>query len=313
MVDRRLGRGLDFFLSGGRKPQDADRGVTPTEQAQAQPQDAAQPVPPGKDQVRDVALDQLVPNPFQPRRVMAEAELRELADSIKATGILQPIVAREVDGKLQIVAGERRWRAAGLAKQETVPVLVRELSDQESAVFALVENVQREDLNAIEKAKALKGLMKQQPKATQDAIAQQVGLNRSTVANLLRLLELPEEVQAHVSRGTLSMGHVRSLLSLPDAETMIAVANGAIEQGLSVRALEQEVKQALLPKSGEDKAAAPAAKKSRPVWLNELEESLVEALSTPIAIRYGRKRSQIVIECAGRDEFERIFQRIKNA
>jgi ParB family chromosome partitioning protein len=217
MVDRRLGRGLDFFLSGG-KPQPA---------APAAPQ--ATGIPVGRTDVADLKrqpedevlqsdIGTLSVNPYQPRKVMGEAELKELADSIKASGILQPILARRVGDKLEIVAGERRWRAAQLAGLTKVPVLVRSITDQDSAVFALVENLQREDLNAIEKAAGLQDADGQVGFATQEDLAKRVGLERSSVANFLRLLDLPDEVQAHVSRGTLSMGHARSLLALPDAE-----------------------------------------------------------------------------------------------
>lgn len=304
MVDRRLGRGLDFFLSGGRN---ASAPTPPTAKAAATPAEEATP----GSQVRQVPLEKLEPNPFQPRRVIAESDLRSLADSIKASGILQPILAREVDGQLQIVAGERRWRAAKLAGLSDVPVIVRSLADQESAVFALVENVQREDLNAIEKAQGIKLLMDQQ-KATQEQVAKQVGFERSTVANFLRLLDLPEAVQAHVSRGTLSMGHARSLLALPDAEIIVQTADLAIHQGWSVRALEAKVKELLEATVQPQPGQSPKQAKGRPVWLNELEESLVESLGTTVAIKYGRKKSQIVIECVGREEFERIFQRLKN-
>ncbi len=299
MVDRRLGRGLDFFLSGGRGAARADR--------------AGPPADTGAETVRLLPVDQLEPNPFQPRKEMDASELQALAASIRASGILQPILARPAGERFQIVAGERRWRAAQLADQKEVPVLVRPLSDAESAVFALVENLQREDLNAIEKARGIRQLM-DQTKATQEQVARQVGLDRSTVANFVRLLDLPEAVQAHVSRGTLTMGHARCLLALPDADTMVQVADVAIRQGLSVRHLERKVKDLLEAMTAKKGASAKGAKKGgRPVWLNELEESLVDALGTPVTVRYGRKRSQIVIECSGREEFERLYERLKNA
>ena len=303
MVDRRLGRGLDFFLSGGRGGAQQPAGAS-------EPTAAAEAADPQKG-VLQVEVERLEPNPHQPRRAMNEGELKALSESIRASGILQPILARKVGERFQIVAGERRWRAAQLAGLREVPVLVRALSDQESAVFALVENVQREDLNAIDKALGLAQLM-QLPGATQESVAKQIGFERSTVANLLRLLDLPAEVQSHVSRGTLSMGHARALLGLGDAQVMVATADEAIRQGWSVRQLEARVKELQQAALASPKSA-PATGKTRPVWLNELEESLVDALATPVAIRYGRKRSQIVIECAGREEFERIFQRLKNA
>jgi ParB family chromosome partitioning protein len=292
MVDRKLGRGLDFFLSGSRGAQPAGTQV-PTE-------DAFQ---------ADVKL--LVPNPHQPRREMGKAELEELAASIRASGILQPILARRVGDKLQIVAGERRWRAAQLAGLERVPVLVRTISDDESAVFGLVENLQREDLNAIEKAHAMHKLL-ERLKCSQDELGRRVGIDRSSVANLVRLLDLPEPVQAHVSRGTLSMGHARALLGLADAQSRIQLAEEAIRRGLSVRQVEELVRDLGTPPAGDARAAKDAiGKKGRPAWLKEIEETLEDTLATPVTVRYGRKRSKIVIECAGREQFERVFERLK--
>lgn len=314
MVDRRLGRGLDFFLSGSRKTDSSAKNPDQTPPAASNPPtevDAG-----SGEQVQQVEIALLEPNPYQPRKEMVESELKTLSESIRESGILQPILARKVGKRFQIVAGERRWRAAQLAGLDQVPVLCRELSDNESAVFALVENLQREDLNAIEKAQGIKLLMDEM-KATQAQVAKQVGFERSTVANFLRLLDLPPAVQAHVSRGTLSMGHARCLLSLPDHETMEITADATIKQSLSVRALESLVKDMLQGSTGkkpeETKGSKGKQKGDRPVWLNELEENLVEALSTTVTIKYGRKRSQIVIDCAGREEFERVFARLKNS
>lgn len=301
MVDRRLGRGLDFFLSGGRSPQPA----------QVLPSPARGEAPAAAPQVEEVAsveVQRIQTSPFQPRKHIAEQELRELADSIRSSGILQPILVRRVGDRFELVAGERRWRAAQLAGLTHVPVLIRAITDDDSAVIGLVENLQREDLNAIEKAQGFQLLMKRLG-STQEVLATKVGLERSTVANFLRLLDLPEAVQAHVSRGTLSMGHARTLLALDSPEAMTRWADEAIRQGLSVRALEAKVKETLQASLGT--APAAATSKGRPVWLNELEESLVESLGTPVSIRYGRKRSQIVIDCNGREEFERVYRRLK--
>lgn len=307
MVDRRLGRGLDFFLSGGRGQPPATPPPGPA--AVGQPGGQTPAAKPAGDEVLLVELANLAVSPFQPRRTFGEGELQELAESIRASGILQPILARRVGDRLEIVAGERRWRAAKLAGLSKVPVLVRAITDQDSAVFALVENLQREDLNAIDKAHGFQQLM-QSLGGTQDEVARRVGLDRTTVTNFLRLLDLPKAVQEHVSRGTLSMGHARSLLGLSDGETMTNCAEECIRQGWSVRALEAQVK--ALQEASRGTGKAPSTK-ARPVWLNELEESLVDALGTTVAIRYGRKRSQIIIDCAGREEFERVFQRLKNA
>ncbi|MDO8349215.1 MAG: ParB/RepB/Spo0J family partition protein [Planctomycetota bacterium] len=291
MVDRRLGRGLDFFLSGGR--------------GQAQ---VPAPSVPSEAESLHVEVGLLGPNPFQPRRDISDADVAELAASIRTSGILQPILARRVGDRFEIVAGERRWRAAKAAGLERVPVLVKKVSDDESAVFALVENIQREDLNAIEKARGFQRLM-QKLATTQEEVAKRVGMDRSTIANLMRLLDLPGETQAYVSRGTLSMGHARALLGLVNREAIQPLAEATIRGSWSVRRLEQNVKDANLALSAPGKAKGS---RTRPVWLNELEESLVDVLATPVSIRYGRKRSQIIIECAGREEFERVFQKLKS-
>lgn len=290
MVDRRLGRGLDFFLSGGR-----GAAAAPGSRATAE------------DETLQVEVSLLGANPFQPRRDIAESDLAELAASIRSSGILQPILARRVGDRFEIVAGERRWRAAQIAGLERVPVLVKKVSDEESAVFALVENIQREDLNAIEKAHAFQRLM-QQLRSTQEEVAKRVGMDRSSVANFVRLLDLPEDVQAHVSRGTLSMGHARALLGLVERDAIGKLAEASIRGSWSVRILEQQVKDANIALTATKPKGNP---RSRPVWLNELEESLVDVLATPVSIRYGRKKSQIIIECAGREEFERVFQKLK--
>lgn len=316
MVDRRLGRGLDFFLSGGRggtQPAATPAAGTPAAKTPVAPAPLVAPASRGPaEEVVVAPIEQLRVSPYQPRKRIAEAELKDLAASIAKSGLLQPILARRIGDNLEIVAGERRWRAAQLAGLSQVPVLVRSITDQESAVFGMVENLQREDLNAMEKAQGFQLLMKQLG-ATQEDVASRVGLERSTVANFLRLLDLPAAVQEHVSRGTLSMGHARSLLALGDAETMVAAADDAIKNGLSVRALEAKVKQALEATKGKPAGATSSSPKARPVWLNELEESLVDSLGTPVAIRYGRKRSQIIIDCAGREEFERIYQKLKGS
>jgi len=297
MVERRLGRGLDFFLSGGRST------GTPADTENKSPEDATKMVPVGL----------LQPNPNQPRGEVDPDDLKDLAASIRANGILQPILVRKAGERFEIVAGERRWRAAQVAELETVPVLVREITDNESAVFALVENVQRTDLNAIEKATAFRKLQETLD-TTQDEIAKKVGLERSTVANFVRLLDLPAEVQAHVSRGTLSMGHARALLGLVDKDVLVPFADTCIRSSWSVRALEQKVREANEAVAAPTRPAKGKGKsRGRPVWVKELEETLMENLATPVAVRYSNKRSQIVIECGGREEFERLYERLKNA
>jgi ParB family chromosome partitioning protein len=289
MVDRKLGRGLDFFLSGVRGK--------PSVPEPAKPQETTATYP----------VSRLVPNPRQPRKSIGQAELEQLAESIRKSGILQPILVRKVGDTVEIVAGERRWRAAQLAGLSEVPVLVRSISDEESALFALVENLQREDLNPLEKAAAFKQLS-EQLKVGQEVIAAKVGLDRSTVANFMRLLDLSHPVQEHVSRGTLSMGHARALLAISDSSTQAKIADEVVRSSMSVRQLEERVRSL---QQGHTKAGHTKREKGRPVWVNEIEENLVEALATAVTVQYGRKRSRIVIDCAGREEFERIYKRLR--
>jgi ParB family transcriptional regulator, chromosome partitioning protein len=312
MVDRKLGRGLDFFLSSGNKSA-APRAQAPAE-TRAVPAVPVQPVEAPAlatpaNQLIMVEVGQLAANPHQPRTGIDGSDLTELTQSIRESGVLQPILARRVGQSLQIVAGERRWRAAKLAGLAQVPVVVRETTDQESAVFALVENLQREDLNPLEKARAFRSLQEQLG-AKQEEVAQRVGLDRSTVANFMRLLDLAPAVQEHVSRGTLTMGHARALLGSKDPEVQTRLADEAVRQSLSVRALEELVRQANVGPVLVAKKKDP--KQIKAAWLKEIEENLTEALSTPVNVRYGRKSSVIQITCGGREEFERIYSKLKD-
>lgn len=301
MVERRLGRGLDFFLSSSA---DAKRGETPAEA----------PAP-----ETSLRVDQLIPNPYQPRKDFDESELQTLVNSIKSSGILQPILCRKVGERYQIVAGERRWRAAKKAGLEEVPVVLREIDDSESAVFALVENLQRSNLNPIEKAEAFRHLH-QEAGGTQEELSKKVGLDRSTVANLMRLLELPPDVRGHVASARLSMGHARAILALPDSSDRSALAAEVIQAEWSVRQTEAEVRQR---NEGSGAKPADSAKPQpkgahekdsdgKPMWLRELEGDLQQALDAKVAVRFGARKSKISIECRGRDEFERVTALLKS-
>lgn len=289
MVERRLGRGLDFFLSSGAAPTSAD-------------------------EVQQLECGTILRNPNQPRQEFAEHELKELAESIRSSGLLQPILVRKKGASYELVAGERRLRAAQLAGLERIPALIRDLTPEASAIAALVENLQRSDLNAIEKATAFRKLL-DSTKATQEELARQLGIDRSTVANFIRLLELPAPVQQSVSRGTLTMGHARALLGLANHEEQARVAEEIARKKLSVRQVEeliQSLNQSAPTSAEEAKAAKQKPAKGRPVWLNEIEETLSEAIGAPVNVRYGRKRSRIQIECGAREDFERIFERLKS-
>ncbi len=255
----------------------------------------------------EVDLDLLVPNEFQPRLQADEAGLERLAGSIRANGIIQPIVVRKVDGTYQIIAGERRWRAAQRAGLLKVPVVVREMpGDGEKLLqMALIENIQREDLNPIEEACAYQRLA-DQFRLTQDAIAASVGKDRSSVANFMRLLKLPRDVQQQVAAGAVSMGPARALLALESPVLQRRLAQDIVTRGLSVRQVE-----ALVKKAGE--AAGPkqvpiAHKKD--VHTRAAEEQLHLSLGTPVRIVRRRKGGTIEVDFTSEDELQRLYEQL---
>ena len=318
MVDRKLGRGLDFFLSDGRAATPPNLAVGRVASGTIAGEAVPVTLPSGMIQanprgpeLKQVPVSDLVPNPKQPRRAIDPDQLQSLADSIRASGLLQPILARRIGEQLEIVAGERRWRAAQAAGLPAVPVIILTVTDEESGVFALVENLQREDLNAMEKAKAFRQLL-DQLKTSQEELGSRVGLDRSSVSNFIRLLELAPEVQDHVSRGTLSMGHARALLAIKDSTSQVAMADECIRRSLSVRALEEMIRQSVEKSGSAARISAKSRADKKAAWIKEIEETLCDTLGTPTVVKYGQKSSMIQITCAGREEFERIFNRLKN-
>ena len=244
----------------------------------------------------------ILENRFQPRQSYDEAKLEDLKASIKEKGILQPILVRKHEDGYEIVAGERRLRAAKAVGLEQVPVIIKNVTDREAFVLALVENIQREELNAIEEALGFKRLM-EEFQFTQEAVAEAIGKDRSTVTNLLRLLRLPEEIQKQVADAKLSMGHARALLSLEDAAIQKKMARIIMDKGLSVRQVEALVKKA---HQGQNiiKAAAPKSK-SRDIEI--LEEELRKILGTKILIEDKKGKGRLVIEYYTLDDLDRIL------
>ena len=250
--------------------------------------------------IEQLALDQLKPGTYQPRQRFDEVALETLAESIKAQGLVQPIVVRPIDDGYEIIAGERRWRAAHQAGLKQVPVIVREADDQTTLALALIENLQREDLNPIEQAHGLARLL-EEFSLTHEQLAEVVGLSRAQVTNLLRLLKLPAQVQAWVHDGALTMGHARALLSLPEDRQM-ALGRKAIEQGWSVRQMEKAVK-------------ADQAEPPRPVVgekdpnIVALENRLAEKLGAKVSVRVTPKgRGKVEIHYSDLDELDRLLQ-----
>lgn len=252
--------------------------------------------------VNEVPISELRPNPYQPRRVFDEEKLEELAASIREHGVIQPIIVRKAVRGYEIVAGERRWRAAKLAELAAVPVVVRGFSDLQMNEIALIENLQREDLNPIEVAEAYTSLM-EKFEMTQDVLAKKVGQSRSHVANTLRLLNLPVEVREHVSRGTLSMGHARAILGLSDKKLQVQIAEKAIDEEMSVRDVEALVSRL--------QNAVPRETRKVPekvnVVLQQYEDAFRTRLGTGVKILQGKKRGKIEIEYFSTDDLERIL------
>ena len=257
----------------------------------------------------DVDIDRLTPNSFQPRVTIDDARLQELAQSIKSNGVIQPIVVRRDGSDFQIIAGERRWRAAKLAGLTRVPIVVKEVaSDAPKSLLemALIENVQREDLNPIDEALAYRRLT-EEFRLTQEAVAAAVGKDRASVANTLRLLKLPDEVRTEVSIGRLTMGHARALLSLADEADQLRLARDVIARGVSVRETESLVKQVV--ESGA-RAKEPPPPKPVDVHTRAAEDRLKLLLGTRVRIVRRGARGRIEIDFNSEDELIRIFDQL---
>jgi ParB family chromosome partitioning protein len=257
--------------------------------------------------VMEVDIDLLAPNDLQPRVQMDDARLQELADSIKANGIIQPILVRRTGSSFRIIAGERRWRAAQRAGLHKVPVVVREVkdgADKELLELALVENIQRENLNAVDEALAYRRLADEFG-LTQDQISAAVGKDRSSIANFMRLLKLPDEVRADLVSGALSMGHARALLSLADAAAQRQAAREVISRGLSVRDTELLIKKLALPKR---EAEAGAAEARSDVHTRAAEDRMRFALGSRVRIVRRGTGGVIQIDFGSENELNRIYE-----
>jgi ParB family transcriptional regulator, chromosome partitioning protein len=258
--------------------------------------------PAAADRAFEVDTDLLRPNRQQPRTSIDDATLEELARSIRANGIIQPIVVRKADTGYEIVAGERRWRASQRAGLLKVPVVVRDVPDDKLLAVALIENIQREDLNPIEEAVAYRRLADEYH-LTQEAIAEAVGKDRSSVANYLRLLKLPQEVRANVAASALSMGHARAILGLPDEAAQLRLSREVVAKNLSVRETETLVKKAA-EKTGEK------PKPEKDVHTRAAEEKLRFALGTRVRIARKRKGGTIEIDFGNENELQRLYERL---
>ncbi len=255
----------------------------------------------GRGEVEEVPLPLISPNPYQPRRAFDEAELEELANSVKSKGVIQPILLRRLgDGGYELIAGERRWRAAKLAGLKRIPAIVRQATDAEVMEVALIENLQRKDLNAMEAARAYQRLMKEFG-LTQEAISRQLGKDRSSIANSVRLLSLPTEVQREVELDHLSLGHAKVLLGVPDPTQQIQLGRRAVTERLSVRDLERILLK--FTKEGRRRQI----RKGSP---SAIEDRLKRKLGTRVRLIEGKRGGKIVIDYYSSADLERILDMI---
>ncbi len=316
----RLGRGLGGLISGGTAagkkvagssaPAKKVNGRAKAKETGSVGKKQGASRAPSPEQVsvngyREITVSLIDPNPYQPRKDFDEAHLRELMDSIRSEGLLQPIVVRPVGERYQLIAGERRWRACQALQMRKLPARVIEASDASSASISLIENLQREGLNPIEEAMGYSSLMRDFD-LTQEAVAERVGKGRATVANGLRLLQLEQEIQGYLSRGLLSTGHSKVLLGVESGESRLLLARKVIEEGLSVRALENAVRRVQSVRRGGDRPA-PAAEASA---IRDIEKRISSALNARVSLKHSPKKGRLIIEYQGNDDLTRIMEKI---
>lgn len=294
MANKSLGRGLSALFG----EENMDAAIPPT---------SAEPVRP-KNGFRNIPLRRIEPNRAQPRRSFDETALQELENSIRAHGVLAPITVRQGDnGYYQIVAGERRWRAARRAGLDTIPAMVIDADEQTMMELALIENLQREDLNPMEEAEGYRALIDQFG-MKQETVAERVGKSRSAVANSLRLLSLDETVRRMVEEGTLSSGHARAVLAIQDTEKRLAAAKTMTETGMSVRQAEAYVKKLNKPKTEEPDVAQQVPKEFQPDYYAELQRKLEGTMGRRVRIDHKKNKGKIMLEYYGDDDLERLVE-----
>lgn len=291
----RLGRGLSAIIG--------PRTAGPFPPREAPPSH----LPPSPTGIRQIPIDAVTPNPRQPRRASDEARLKDLADSIRANGIIQPVLLRTLEaGRYELVAGERRWRAAKLAGLESIPALVRDLSEAQSLELALVENLQREDLGPLERAAGYQDYM-HTFNVSVEQLAERLGESRASISNYLRLLRLGPEIQDLITAGQLEMGQARALVGIDDPQRQLAIARMAARRNLSVRQVERLARGAQSPP--EPSSPDPRAKAKH---LDDIERALTRALGLPVTLHAGKKKNsgRVVIRYDNLDEFDRIAERL---
>jgi ParB family chromosome partitioning protein len=291
MAKKALGKGLGALIKG------AGSDSVPDAKVELLPGEAVTKVP----------INDIVPSPLQPRKNFEEGSLDELKQSIAELGIIQPLIIRKIDGRMELIAGERRWRASQLLGLDTVPVIERPSSDQEVLEMALIENLQRQDLNAIEEAAGYVRLAKDFG-LKQDVIARRVGKSRASVANSMRLLDLQAPIQKHVADGYLTVGHAKAILGIKDPTEQLAVADQILRRNMTVRTAEKFVKD--YNKSGQKNSLQKSAKIIEP-HIAEIQNRLRDHFATHTVVNHGEKKGKIEIEYYGNDDLDRILNLLR--
>ena len=315
----RLGRGLGGLISGAgqradqegkpaAKKQAAKKTASPKGPAATSKKQVAPSTVPNLPGYREIDLKQIVANPYQPRREIQPQQVEELARSVESEGLLQPIVVREKKGKFELIAGERRLRAYQYLGREEIPARLIEASDASSATLALIENLQRENLNPVDEALGFASLVRDFD-LTQEAAAERVGKSRAAIANALRLLTLSSEIQGFLSRRLISTGHAKVLLGLDNEEQRRLLARRIIETGMSVREAESEVRR-LKDGGGFTRKTGRKAPEAEQTAIRDLEKRMGDHLNTRVSLKHSPKRGKITIEYFGNDDLDRILEKL---
>ncbi len=294
MAKQALGKGLGALIRKSATPQSLDAAVTPDD----------------FKRVRDVPINMVVPSPLQPRTTFIDSPLDELVESIRQHGIIQPLIVRAVNGKLELIAGERRWRASSKLGLATVPVIEREASDRDVLEMALIENLQREDLNPMEEAMGYVRLAKEFT-MKQEEIAVRVGKSRASVANAMRLLDLHGDVQLLVAHGRLTVGHAKAILSIKDQDSQLLASDQVIRRQLTVRATEK-LAQSFLSDASDSSSdpKKPGVSREVDIHIRAITNRLREHLATHVALQHSAKKGKIEIEYYGDDDLHRLLELI---
>ena len=305
-----LGRGLGSLISGGvskSEPAKKTAKKVAAKKAAVKSKDTSTANGEASPGFVELPISSIEPNPYQPRRDFVEAQLKELAESIRSEGLLQPIVVRQVGKNYQLIAGERRWRACQKLKLKTIPVRVVEASDASSATLSLIENLQREGLNPIEEALGYASLLRDFD-LTQEQVGERVGKGRATIANALRLLQLEKEIQGFLRKGHISTGHAKVLLGVEEPAQRTLLARRVVEEGSSVRDTEKyarQIKESRGKSGSKNPSNRPAGETAA---VRELQDKVSKRFKTRASIKHGPKKGRIVIEYFGNDDLARILE-----